>query len=111
MAQTKVSVRTLHDAPTAVGRSGHRTLTIDRPEEAGGMGLGYSGGELPLLALRACFTNDILREVRPRGIEVRAVVVEVQGDWVRDGLLGYFRSGRYTFAAQRIPERCEDPLV
>lgn len=84
MAHTKVSVRTLHNAPAAVGWSDHRTLTIDRPEEAGGMGLGYSGGELLLLALGACYTNDIYREARQRGIEVRAVAVEVQGDWGGD---------------------------
>lgn len=84
MAQTKVSVRTLHDAPTAVGWSEHRTLTIDRPEAAGGMGLGYSGGELLLLALGACYTNDIFREAMKRGIDIRSVSVEVQGDWDGD---------------------------
>jgi hypothetical protein len=40
MAPTTVHVRTVHEAPTAVGWAGHRTLTIDRPEQAGGMGLG-----------------------------------------------------------------------
>lgn len=84
MAQTKVSVRTLHNAPTAVGWSGHRTLTIDRPEDAGGLGLGYNGGELLLLALGACYTNDIYREAMKRGIEVRSLSVEVQADWGGD---------------------------
>jgi uncharacterized OsmC-like protein len=84
MAQTNVSVRTLHNVPTAVGWSGHRTLTIDRPAAAGGMGLGYSGGELLLLALGACYTNDIYREAMGRGIDVRSVSVEVQGDWGGD---------------------------
>ncbi|HZS94377.1 MAG TPA: OsmC family protein [Chloroflexota bacterium] len=81
MAQTTVSVRTVHNAPAAVGWSGHRTLTIDRPETAGGMGLGYSGGELLLLALGACYTNDIFREAEGRGIVVRSVSVDVQADW------------------------------
>lgn len=84
MAQTRVSVRTLHNAPTAVGWSGPRTLTIDRPEDAGGMGLGYSGGELLLLALGACYTNDIFREAMKRGIDVRSVSVDVQGEWGGD---------------------------
>jgi organic hydroperoxide reductase OsmC/OhrA len=96
MAPTKVSVRTLHDAPTAVGWSGHRTLTIDRPEEAGGMGLGYSGGELLLLALGACYTNDIFRDARQRGIAVRAVAVEVQGDWGGDPV----RAQNVTYSAR-----------
>lgn len=81
MPQTKVSVRTVRGAPTAVGWSGSRTLTIDRPEESGGLGLGYSGGELLLLALGACYTNDIFREAGLRGIDVSSVAVEVQGDW------------------------------
>jgi uncharacterized OsmC-like protein len=84
MAQTRVSVRTLHDAPTAVGWAGNRTLTIDRPESAGGLGLGYSGGELLLLALGACYTNDIFREAKGLGIDVRSVSVEVQADWEGD---------------------------
>lgn len=46
MAQTKVSVRTLHNAPAAVGWAGHRKLTIDRAEDVGGMGLGYNGLDL-----------------------------------------------------------------
>jgi len=84
MAQTSVRVSTLHDAPTAVVWAGSRTLTIDRPVEAGGMGLGYSGGELLLLALGACYTNDIFREAAKRDIAVRTVDVDVQGDWSGD---------------------------
>ena len=44
MAQTTVRVRTVQDACVAVGWAGHRTLTVDRPEQAGGMGLGFNGG-------------------------------------------------------------------
>src|SRR5438270_4009019 len=84
MAQTTVRVSTLHNAPTAVGWAGSRTLTIDRPQEAGGMGLGYSGGELLLLALGACYTNDTFREAAKRDIDVRSVEVEVQADWDGD---------------------------
>ena len=35
MAQTSVRVRTVQDACVAVGWAGHRTLTVDRPEQAG----------------------------------------------------------------------------
>lgn len=84
MAQTSVRVSTLHNAPTAVGWAEHRTLTIDRPEAAGGMGLGFSGGELLLLALGACYTNDVFREAAKRNIVVRSVEVEVRGDWSGD---------------------------
>ena len=51
MAQTSVRVRTVQGACVAVGWAGHRTLTVDRPEQAGGMGLGFNGGELLLLAI------------------------------------------------------------
>jgi uncharacterized OsmC-like protein len=65
MAQTSVRVRTVQDACVAVGWTGHRTLTVDRPEQAGGMGLGFSGGELLLLAIGGCYCNDLF----PRGSE------------------------------------------
>ena len=81
MAQMTVHVRTLHEAPAAVGWAGHRALTIDRPEAAGGMGLGYSGGELLLLAIGACYCNDLFREAAKRTITVRSVHVDVACDW------------------------------
>jgi len=84
MAQTTVHVRTVHEAPTAVGWAGQRTLTIDRPEQAGGMGLGYSGGELLFLAIGACYCNDIFREAAKRAMVVRSVAVDVEGDWGGD---------------------------
>jgi len=84
MAQTTVHVRTVHQAPTAVGWAGYRTLTIDRPEQAGGMGLGYSGGELLFLAIGACYCNDIFREAAKRGMVVKSVAVDVEGDWGGD---------------------------
>ncbi len=84
MAQTTVCVRTVQDASVAVGWAGSRTLTVDRPQEAGGMGLGFSGGELLLLAIGGCYCNDIFREAARLGIAVRGVQVEVQADWGGD---------------------------
>lgn len=110
MAQSTVLVRTLHGASTAVGWAGHRTLTIDRPEAAGGMGLGYSGGELLLLALGACYTNDIFREAQRQGIEVCSVAVEVRGDWGGDPV----RAQNVTYSATveaRAPESAIRDLI
>jgi putative redox protein len=84
MAQTSVRVRTVHDASVAVGWAGQHTLTVDRPEQAGGMGLGFSGGELLLLAIGGCYCNDIFREADKLGIVVTSVHVEVQADWGGD---------------------------
>ncbi len=81
MAQTNVRVRTVQDACVAVGWTGHRTLTIDRPEQAGGMGLGFNGGELLLLSIGGCYSNDIFREAAKRGMVIKSVQVDVEADW------------------------------
>jgi len=84
MAQTSVRVRTVHDACVAVRWAGQRTLTEDRPEQAGGMGLGFSGGELLLLAIGGCYCNDIFREAAKLGIVITSVQVDVRADWGGD---------------------------
>jgi uncharacterized OsmC-like protein len=84
LAQTKVHIRTVHDSSAAVGWAGHHALIIDRSEQAGGMGLGYNGGELLLLAIGGCYCNDIFREADKRKIKVRSVQVNVEADWGGD---------------------------
>jgi putative redox protein len=81
MPQTSVEIRTLAGSSLAVGSSGPRTVTIDRSREAGGLGLGFSGGELLLLAIGGCYRNDIYREAQKLGIAVRDVQVTVNADW------------------------------
>ncbi len=68
----------------AVGSSGTRTVTIDRAKEAGGLGLGFNGGELLLLAIGGCYSNDVFREAAKRGITVKNVQVTVRADWAGD---------------------------
>lgn len=84
MSQMTAHVRTVHGSGTAVGWAGQRTLTIDRSQDSGGMGLGYSGGELLFLAIAGCYCNDIFREADKRNIKVRSVDVDVQGNWAGD---------------------------
>jgi organic hydroperoxide reductase OsmC/OhrA len=84
MSETVINVRTVHGASTAVGWSGGRALTIDRATEAGGLGLGYNGGELLLLAIGACYTNDLYREAAKRGLSIRSVSLEVRCQWGGD---------------------------
>jgi putative redox protein len=43
--------------------------------------MGFNGGQLMLLALGACYTNDVFREADQRGIEVHGVRVVVECDW------------------------------
>ena len=81
MAQTTVEIRSVTDHSLAVGSCGPRTVTIDRSKEAGGLGLGFNGGELLLLAIGGCYSNDIFREAAKRNMSVRSVRVKVSADW------------------------------
>lgn len=84
MAETTAEVRTLAGTSLAVGSSGPRTVTIDRTKESGGMGLGFNGGELLLLAIGGCYSNDVFREAAKRGIDVQSVQVTVSAEWGGD---------------------------
>ncbi len=84
MAKTTVHVKTLSGASAAVGWAGPRTVTIDRQESAGGLGIGFNGGELLLLAIGACYTNDLYREASKQGMKLNSVSVDVEGDWGGD---------------------------
>lgn len=106
MAQTTVYIRTMPDASTAIGWAGHRTLTIDRAETAGGMGLGYSGGELLFLAIGACYCNDIFRETDKRNIKVKRVAIDVNGDWGGDPV----HAQNVTFSAKVEAEASENEI-
>lgn len=59
-------------------------MTIDRSEAAGGLGIGFNGGELLFLALGACYTNDLYREAAKRNMTLKSVRVDVEGDWGGD---------------------------
>ncbi len=81
MPQTTVHLRTIQGKSAAVGWSGPHTVLIDRPKEAGGMGIGFNGGEMLFLAIGGCYVNDLYREAAKRNIEVKGVEVVVSGDW------------------------------
>ena len=78
-----VKTRTLPGQSTALGWSPGQacTVTIDRPEAAGGQGLGFNGGQLLFLAIAGCYSNDVFREAAKRGLVVHHVEVEVEGEW------------------------------
>jgi putative redox protein len=69
---------------TALGSAGPFTLVVDRPEEGGGGGLGFNGGQLLYLAVAGCISNDLFRDARAAGIELSRVRVRVEGDFVGD---------------------------
>jgi uncharacterized OsmC-like protein len=59
-------------------------VVVDRPADAGGGGLGFNGGQLLYLAVAGCVSNDLFREARAAGIELRSVQVTVHGDFSGD---------------------------
>jgi organic hydroperoxide reductase OsmC/OhrA len=60
MSSTTIEYRMLPETRAAVGRAGYHSVIADRPDgKAGGMGLGFNGGELLALAIGGCFCNDL----------------------------------------------------
>jgi uncharacterized OsmC-like protein len=106
-AMTAVEVRTISDSSLAVGSSGPRTVTIDRAKESGGFGLGFNGGELLLLAIGGCYSNDVFREAAKRGIAVRNVYVKVSADWAGDPV----RAQNVAFAVSVEADAAESDIV
>ena len=81
MAQTTVHIRSVHDANFSVGWAGKHSLTIDRPEHEAGSGYGFSGADLLLMAIGACYANDLQREAERRGIVLHGMRVVCECDW------------------------------
>jgi putative redox protein len=80
----RVETRSVGAAVTALGSAGSFTLTIDRPIEGGGGGLGFSGGQLLHLAVAGCISNDLFREASRLGITLSRVQVVVDGEFDGD---------------------------
>ena len=63
MVQSVVELRNVQGTEAAMGWAGSHTMVVDRPEgTAGGLGLGFNGGQLLALAIGGCYCNDL--EVR-----------------------------------------------
>jgi uncharacterized OsmC-like protein len=60
-----------------------KSLSI--PVKPSGYGSAINGGELLMLALATCFSNDIYREAAKRKIAVSSVQVECTGDFGGEG--------------------------
>jgi putative redox protein len=76
-----VHVRSAHEGNFSVGWSGQHSLVIDRGPDDGGQGMGFNGGQLLLLALGACYANDVFREAAGRDIDVVGIRVIVECEW------------------------------
>jgi organic hydroperoxide reductase OsmC/OhrA len=82
MGTTTIRYRTLPGTCAAVGRAGTHHVIADRPEgKAGGMGLGFNGGELLALAVGGCFCNDVQALADEMGVKVVDLSVSVSIDF------------------------------
>ncbi len=105
MSQTVVRVGTIHDGSAALGWTGSHALAIDRTEAGGGLGIGFSEGDL-LLAIGGCYCNDVFREAAKLGIVVKSVAVEVGADWGGDPV----RAQNVTLSARVEAEASEEQI-
>ena len=78
----EVETQNIDGKVTALGSAGSFTLVVDRPEEGGGGGLGFNGGQLLYMAVAGCISNDLFREASAEGIDLSRVRVKVSGEFV-----------------------------
>lgn len=79
MVQSIVELRNVAGTEAAVGWAGGHTIVVDRPEDkAGGLGLGFNGGQLLALAVGGCYCNDLRYVAHDLGIEIGEITVSVQ---------------------------------
>ena len=82
MGTTRIEYRMLPGTRAAVGRAGTHSVVADRPEgKAGGMGLGFNGGELLALAIGGCFCNDMQALADETGVAIADLSVSVEVDF------------------------------
>ena len=78
MATATVHLRNIPGTEAAAGWTGGHTIVVDRPEgKAGGMGLGFNGGQLLALAIGGCFCNDLRYVSHEMGVELMSIEIEV----------------------------------
>jgi organic hydroperoxide reductase OsmC/OhrA len=73
-----VSLRSIPDTQAAVGWAGGHTVVIDRPDgRAGGLNLGFNGGQMIALAIGGCFCNDLRYMAETMNVRVDTISVDV----------------------------------
>lgn len=78
MPTMTVQLRSIPDTQAAMGWAGGHTVVVDRPEgKAGGMGLGFNGGELLGLAIGGCFCNDLQYVAHDMKVPLASIAVDV----------------------------------
>ncbi len=79
MPTSTVQLRNIPDTEAALGWVGGHTMVVDRPDgKAGGMGLGFNGGQLLALAIGGCLCNDLRYVAHEMGIALETIEVDVE---------------------------------
>ncbi|WP_425964711.1 OsmC family protein [Rhizobium nepotum] len=79
MVRSIVELRNVVGTEAAVGWAGGHTIVVDRAEgKAGGLGLGFNGGQLLALAVGGCYCNDLRYVAHDLGVEIGDIAVTVQ---------------------------------
>lgn len=82
MGTDTVEYRLLPGTRASVGRAGTHSVIADRPEgKAGGMGLGFNGGQLLALAIGGCFCNDLQAIAEEMGVRIADLGISVSIDF------------------------------
>jgi organic hydroperoxide reductase OsmC/OhrA len=82
MSSSTIEYRLKPGTRAAVGQAGSHSLIADRPlGKAGGMGLGFNGGELLALALGGCICNDLQVLADEDGVSIADLKVTVTIDF------------------------------
>jgi organic hydroperoxide reductase OsmC/OhrA len=78
MPAMTVQLRSIADTQAAVGWADGHTIVVDRPDgKAGGMDLGFNGGQLLGLAIGGCFCNDLHYVAHDMGVRLASIAVDV----------------------------------
>ena len=88
MTTMSVRLRSIPDTQAAVGWAEGHTIVVDRPDgKAGGMGLGFNGGQLLGLAIGGCFCNDLHYVAHDMGVRLISIAVDVSVDFEGNPLI------------------------
>lgn len=78
MVNMTVQLRSIAGTEAAAGWAGGHTIVVDRPDgKAGGMGLGFNGGQLLALAIGGCFCNDLQYVAHDMRVALDHIAVDV----------------------------------
>ena len=82
MGTTTIEYRIVPGTRAALGRAQSHVVIADRPAgKAGGLGLGFNGGELLAFAIGGCFCNDLQALADEMGLFITDLIVSVSIDF------------------------------